>query len=71
MNNKTSHEACQGLTQYTIDRIILHNERNFGKYPICATCKCCGLGDEDITHVLLECPPFMARESNYTLKSNH
>ena len=29
----------------------------------CATCKCCGLGDEDVIHMLLECPALYVQKT--------
>ena len=35
--------------------LLQTNKHKFSKATVCATCKCCGLGDEDITHMLLDC----------------
>lgn len=32
------------------------NSRKFSKATVSATCKCCGLSDEDLAHMLFECP---------------
>ena len=35
--------------------LLQTNKYKFSKATVCATCKCCRLGDEDITHMLLDC----------------
>ena len=35
--------------------LLQTNKLKFSKATVCATCKYCGLGDEDITHMLLDC----------------
>ena len=33
----------------------------FSKATVDATCKCCGLADEDIIHMLLDCPALFSQ----------
>ena len=35
--------------------LLQTSKHKFNRTTISATCNCCGLGDEDITHMLLEC----------------
>ena len=36
--------------------LLQTSKHKFSKATASATCKCCGLADEDITHMLLDCP---------------
>ena len=37
------------------------SKHKFSKATVDATCKCCGLADEDITHMLLDCPALFSQ----------
>ena len=36
--------------------LLQTSQHKFSRSTISATCKCCGLNDEDLPHMLLECP---------------
>ena len=39
--------------------MLQSTSHKFKKATVSATCKCCGLYDEDLAHMLLECPAFI------------
>ena len=39
--------------------MLQSTSHTFSKANVSATCKCCGLYDEDLAHMLLECPAFI------------
>ena len=39
--------------------ILQSTSHKFSRATVSATCKCCGLYDEDLAHMLLECPAFI------------
>ena len=36
--------------------LLQSNSNKFSRASVSATCKCCGLNDEDLAHMLFECP---------------
>ena len=45
--------------------LIQTNKYKFSKTNAHTTCKCCGLGDVDVKHMLLECPALYAQRKQY------
>ena len=43
----------------TITYMLQSASHKFSRANVSATCKCCGLYDEDLAHMLLECPAFI------------
>ena len=41
------------------------SKHKFSKATVDATCKCCGLADEDITHMLLDCPALFSQRKMF------
>ena len=37
------------------------SKHKFSKATVDATCKCCGLADDDIKHMLLDCPALLSQ----------
>ena len=45
--------------------LLQSNKHKFSKSNERATCKCCGLGDKDVIHMLLECPALYVQRKQY------
>ena len=45
--------------------LLQTNKHKFSKATVCAKCKCCWLGDEDITHMLLDCAALYSQRKLY------
>ena len=50
---------CRVLTGTYLLQSISHK---FSRATVSATCKCCGLDDEDLAHMLFECPLFIIHQ---------
>ena len=64
----TVSEVRMGITKcrmLTGTYLLQSNKHKFSKSNECATCKCCGLGDEDVIHMLLECPALYVQRKQY------
>ena len=40
-------------------RLLQSNSHKFSRASVGATCKCCGLDDEDLAHMLFKCSPLI------------
>ena len=59
----TVSEVRMGITKFWMlkgTHILQTNKYKFSKTNERATCKCCGLGDEDVIHMPIECPALYA-----------
>ncbi|MEW8090529.1 MAG: reverse transcriptase domain-containing protein [Candidatus Thiodiazotropha endolucinida] len=45
--------------------LLQTSKHKFSKTAVSATCECCGLGDEDITHMLLECSALHSQRKQF------
>lgn len=45
--------------------LLQTSKHTFSRSTVSATCNCCGLGDEDITHMLLECSALHAQRKRF------
>ena len=64
----TVSEVRMGITKWrmlTGTYLLQSNKHKFSKSNECATCKCCGLGDKDVIHMLLECPALYVQRKQY------
>ena len=64
----TVSEVRMGITKcrmLTGTYLLQSNKHKFSKSNESATCKCCGLGDEDVIHMLLECPALYVQRKQY------
>ena len=64
----TVTEVRMGITEcrmFTGTYLLQTNKYRFSKANEDATCKCCGLADEDMIHMLLECPAFYVQRKQY------
>ena len=64
----TVSEVRMGITKFWMlkgKHILQTNKYKFSKTNERATCLCCGLGDENVIHMLLECPPLYAKRKQY------
>ena len=62
----TVTEVRMGITKCRMGTYLLQtNKYRFSKANEDSTCKCCGLADEDMIHMLLECPAFYVQRKQY------
>ena len=58
----TVSDVRKGITKcrmLTGTYLLQSSQHKFSKSSTSATCKCCGLNDEDLPHMLLECPALL------------
>ena len=64
----TVTEVRMGITKcrlLTGTYLLQTNKHKFSKSKESASCKCCGLEDEDVIHMLLECPALYVQRKKY------
>ena len=64
----TITEVRRGITKcrlVTGTYLLQTNKHKFSKTSESASCKCCALGDEDIIHMLLDCPALHVQRKQY------